>query len=123
MTDYDTESDAMIYHVTSVTDWEQAVAAGQYTPPAFAREGFIHCCHADQLSAVGNRYYHGQRGLVVLCIDPSQVTAPIVHEQAATRPEVFPHIYGPLNVDAVRRVVAFPPQADGTFEVPHDLLA
>lgn len=112
----------MIYHVTSAAEWEQAVTQGQYTPRAFAREGFIHCCHIDQLCAVGDRYYRGQPGLVVLCIAASQVSAPIIAEQAVTRQEVFPHIYGPLNVDAVHRVVAFLPQADGTFTVPQDLL-
>lgn len=112
----------MIYHITSAIDWQQAMAAGSYTPPAFASEGFMHCCHLPQLVAVGQRYYRGQTGLVVLCIDPAQVTAPLRHEPAAGRDELFPHLYGPLNLEAVRRAVPFLPQADGTFEVPHDLL-
>lgn len=112
----------MIYHVTSAIDWERAMVVGHYTPQAFAQEGFIHCCHVDQLSAVGNRYYRGQQGLVVLCIDPSQVTAPILYEPAAGRAERFPHLYGPLNPGAVLRVVTFRPRDDGTFEVPGDLL-
>jgi uncharacterized protein (DUF952 family) len=111
----------MIYHITFATDWQQAMTTGSYTPPAFAAEGFIHCCHLPQLTAVGQRYYRGRTGLVVLCIDPDQVTVPLRHEPAVGRDEVFPHLYGPLNCDAVRRVVPLPPQADGTFEVPQEL--
>ena len=112
----------MIYHITFASDWQQAMTAGAYTPPAFASEGFIHCCHVQQLVAVGQRYYRGQTGLVVLCIDPAQVTAPLRHEPAVGRNELFPHLYGPLNLDAVRRVVPFLPQADGAFVVPGELL-
>jgi uncharacterized protein (DUF952 family) len=112
----------MIYHITPAADWQHAVTRGSYTPPAFASEGFIHCCHVQQLVAVAQRYYPGQTGLVVLCIDPTRVTAPLQHEPGAGRDELFPHLYGALNLEAVRRVVPFLPQADGTFAVPRDLL-
>lgn len=112
----------MIYHITPAVNWQHAMAVGSYTPPAFASEGFIHCCHVQQLVAVGQRYYRGQTGLVVLCIDPTQVTAPLQYEPGAGRDELFPHLYGPLNLAAVRCVVPFLPQADGTFAVLRDLL-
>ena len=70
----------MLYHITSATAWEQAQRAGQYTPAAFAQEGFMHCSHAHQLAGVAYRYYRGQAGLVILCIEPEQATAPIKHD-------------------------------------------
>jgi uncharacterized protein (DUF952 family) len=112
----------MIYHITLATDWQPALTTGSYTPPAFATEGFIHCCQFEQLVAVGQRYFRGQMGLVVLCIDPAQVTAPLQYEAGAGRDELFPHLYGPLNLEAVHRVVPFLPRTDGTFAVPRDLL-
>lgn len=111
----------MFYHLTSAQAWEHAQESGQYVPAAFAQEGFIHCSYASQLAAVGNRYYRGLADLVVLCIDPMHVTAPIKHELSARSGDMYPHLYGPLNTTAVYAVLPFPPQADGTFQVPTDL--
>jgi hypothetical protein len=63
---------------------------------------------------------------VLLCIDPSRLKAAIKYEAASSGGDradagLFPHIYGPLNLDAVERVVAFPCRADGTFEMPWSL--
>jgi uncharacterized protein (DUF952 family) len=112
----------MIYHVTPAADWQHAVAVGQYTPAAFAYDGFIHCCHDHQLVAVGNRYYRGHSNLVVLCIDTTRLRPQVKHEPATGREELFPHIYGSLHCDAVVGVVPFPAQPDGTFALPRDLI-
>ena len=63
------------------------------------------------------RYYHGRRGLVLLGIDPQRVASPIRWEALGT-PEPYPHVYGPLNIDAVVTVWDFEPLADGSFELP-----
>jgi uncharacterized protein (DUF952 family) len=86
-------------------------------------QGFIHASTAAQVVATADRYYRGQDGLVLLCIDPGRVEAPVKHEAAGERPDagLFPHIYGPLNLDAVERAVAFPCRADGSFEMPWSL--
>jgi uncharacterized protein (DUF952 family) len=61
---------------------------------------------------------------VMLCIEPSRVTVPI-REDLVQFPEgiesLHPHFYGPLNVDAVVRVVALPPNRDGSFSLPAEL--
>ena len=55
-------------------------------------------------------------GLLLLVIDPDRVEHEIREEQSGD--ELFPHIYGPLNVDAVVEARPFPPNADGTFTAP-----
>ncbi len=110
----------MIYHITTESEWLHAKTIGAYKPSAFDREGFIHTSEAHQVLGVAHRYYQGQRDLVILCIDEHRVAAEIKREPA-TNNELFPHIYGLLNVDAVVSIVSFPLQADGTFELPSEI--
>jgi uncharacterized protein (DUF952 family) len=90
-------------------------------------EGFIHCSTAAQLESSGRRHFAGQTGLVVLEIDPlklrwelrweeSQEGRPrgglaehghVVGRPPSNQSEVYPHLYGPLDVDAVISVQSF----------------
>jgi len=85
-------------------------------------DGFIHCCTAAQLEYVGERYFRGQQDLILLCIDAGRVTAPIKYEDLNGEGMLFPHIYGPINTDAVNNVVAFRPNPDGTFRIPAEII-
>jgi uncharacterized protein (DUF952 family) len=78
---------------------------------------------------VANTFYHGQRGLVLLVIDPSQLQAELKWEPPAEpeptharEGELFPHIYGPINLDAVIEILAFEPDEDGNFTLPEALM-
>jgi uncharacterized protein (DUF952 family) len=115
--------DGTIYHITTREDWQAAQVAGEYRAESLETQGFIHTSTEAQLIDTADRYYRGQDELVLLCIDPSRVTAPIKHEAAGERHDagLFPHIYGPLNLDAVERALAFPCRADGSFEMPPEL--
>ncbi len=68
-----------------------------------------------------NEMFRGQKELVLLCIDPGKVTMPIDYEDCYESGQAFPHIYGPLNVEAVTTVIPFPPQKDGSFVLPEEL--
>jgi len=107
-----------IFHIVRRKEWAQAAPSGYYFHQSLDEEGFIHCSTAAQLPAVANRFYRGQPDLVVLTIAADRVMAPIVYEAPAEEPtsaERFPHLYGPLNVDAVVAVTPFLPAADGSF--------
>ncbi|MCW2784490.1 MAG: hypothetical protein JWP74_1007 [Marmoricola sp.] len=102
------EPDSRIYHLALVSDWETAVAAGSYTTSSLGvtleQEGFIHASRVDQWEATRRRYYSEVTDpLVLLVIDPGLLVAPLVLEESPTG-ETFPHIYGPLNLDAVVEV-------------------
>jgi uncharacterized protein (DUF952 family) len=108
----------VIYHILTSDEWEAASHSPSYSPAGFSADGFIHCCNEEQLEYVGNRYFRGQQDLVVLCIDTNGVTAPIKYEDLNGEGMLFPHIYGRLNTDAVKRAVNCPPGTDGTFRIP-----
>lgn len=112
---------APIYHVARRAEWQSAQGGADYAPAAFAADGFIHLCDAGSLADVGNRYFRGQTGLVVVEVDPLKVAPPIRYEDLLGGGLAYPHIYGPLNLDAVQRVMDFSPNADGTFSLPPQL--
>jgi len=108
----------MIYHIATAAEWKAGQEGTMYTPAAFDADGFIHLSGLDQVVDVANRYFRGQRALVLVCVDPDAVEAPITYEDLANQGQLHPHIYGKLNLDAVIRVIPFDPDPDGTFRNP-----
>lgn len=94
----------MIYHVVTGSSWQEALEQGFYEAGSLATEGFIHASRAEQLPGVLERYYKGQSDLYLLSIDETKLTAPLQVELAPSVNEMFPHIYGRLNLDAVIKV-------------------
>jgi uncharacterized protein (DUF952 family) len=111
-----------ILHATSRAAWSAAQAGGMYSADSLADEGFIHCSKAAQILRVADSFYHGQRGLVLLVIDPGRLTSKLRWEPGTDlASELFPHIYGPINLAAVLEVFDFEPAADGKFHLPGSL--
>lgn len=110
----------VIFHITAREAWERARPAGTYRPEAFAADGFIHCSTREQVVRVADARFRGTRGLVLLCIDTDRVAAEIVYENLEGGRELFPHVYGGLNADAVAEVLGFEPGADGRFSFPQN---
>jgi uncharacterized protein (DUF952 family) len=95
-----------IFHLATVAEWDAARASGAYTTSTIGRtlaeEGFIHASRADQWQGVRERYYADvTEPLVLLVIDTDRLTSPVVEERVGEGPETFPHVYGPINPDAV----------------------
>lgn len=102
------------YHLTPDEVWTAQEDTDAYRPEAYEADGFIHCTDGDvNLLAVANAWYQADaRSHVVLVIDPSLVSAPIRYEDPD---RIYPHIYGPLNRDAVIEVRRAVRLADGSF--------
>ena len=94
----------MIYHVTTKKIHDAAAQSGFYDAPSLQTEGFIHACSAEQLSGVFERYYPDKTGLFILHIDETLLTSLFKYELAPSVNEMFPHIFGVINNDAVVRV-------------------
>ena len=109
----------MIFHITPREAWEQAQVTGEYAADTLATEGFIHASTRRQVVATANSIFQGKPNLVLLCIEAARLTPEIRYEPADSG-ELFPHVYGPLNLDAIIQSFDFPPSADGTFELPPD---
>lgn len=110
---------AIIFHITKRDEWTKAKVEGSYRTEMFPIEGFIHCSTTDQVIQVANIRFSGQTGLVLLSIDPDKVTAEIIYENLEGGLQLFPHIYGGLNIDAVVQVAEFEPGVDGHFTLPN----
>jgi uncharacterized protein (DUF952 family) len=108
-----------IYHIASRADWEQAERDGSYMISTRGRtleqQGFIHCSDAGQVALVANFVFADASDLVLLVIDPSRVAARVQYDDVPGEPAPFPHIYGPLNADAVVEVRPFAAGPDGVF--------
>ena len=111
----------MIYHITPENNWHTAQQEGAYRADSLASEGFIHCSTARQVQRTANRFYRGKPGLLLLCINDQLVRSKIRYENLEGGSDLFPHIYGPLNLDAVAQALPFQPQADGTFILPEEV--
>ena len=113
----------MIYHILPKEDWAKARAAGIYEPESLPTEGFIHCSTVNQVIGSANAFFKGQTDLLLLTIDPEKVRAEVRYEDLAGEGLDFPHIYGPLNLDAVLKVSHLGQNQDGTFTLPTDVSA
>lgn len=95
----------LIHHLALAADWQEAIRAGVYCRStrglSLEQVGFIHACFAHQLAATQARFYADGPDLVLLSIDPARLTVPLRLEPPAGSEELFPHIYGPLALDAV----------------------
>jgi uncharacterized protein (DUF952 family) len=98
----------VIFHIAQRERWQAALADGSYTASTLGREladeGFIHMSTRAQVAGVLDRFYRDVPGLVLLHVDETRLTAPLVYEQVGAAPEPFPHLYGPLDVSAVVEV-------------------
>jgi uncharacterized protein (DUF952 family) len=95
----------IIYHITTVPEWNNAKQSGEYISPSLANEGFIHCSEAGQVPATLSRFFKGKTGLVKLSVDTAKLKSPMYYEWSPSVADTFPHIYGPINLDAVNEVV------------------
>lgn len=118
---------SIILHIVKRDQWQAAQAAGTHRTESLDTEGFIHCSTAAQVIRVANKFYSGQKDLILLCIDSDKVHSevrfepPINPQTRQPEPDVdeyFPHIYGELNTDAVVKTIDFPPGESGSFSLP-----
>ena len=108
----------MIYSIISRSVWEEVSKGDTYAPESLETDGFIHCSTAEQIPWVAGQYYAGRTNLLLLGIEERTLKAELVYEDLYELNELFPHIYGELNLDAVSKVLKFEPNADGTFSFP-----
>ena len=117
----------MICHITTHATWKAAQGNGEFQSPEFDDHGFIHCSTPEQVLLVANALFRGKLDLVLLVIDEGKLKSPVRWEPADAsqgrlpgfaQNAVFPHVYGPINLDAVVRTVSLDPTATGSFVLP-----
>jgi chorismate synthase len=94
-----------IFYITTVGAIEAAKTSGALIADSLSTEGFIHCSEACQLPGVIERFYKDVPDLQIVEISPSKLTSKLVYEKAADVDDWFPHVYGAVNWDAIKRNV------------------
>ena len=110
-----------IYHIARSDAWHGMTS--DYQGDTLDSEGFIHCSEAHQLWMVANSLFRGQSDLLLLSIDPTRLSAEIRYESPRGSTELFPHVYGPLNREAVVSVEPLVADSRGRFSAPEGLRA
>ena len=111
-------SDETIYHVCRHAEWKAACAAGAYDGSSQDQaDEFIHFSGAEQVVASAAKHRAGQVDLVLVAVDAAALGAAL-HWEASRGGAMFPHLYGPLPVAAVRWAKPLPLGADGRHVFP-----
>jgi uncharacterized protein (DUF952 family) len=92
-----------LHHVLTETAWAAAQATGIYAPPELAHDGFLHCCTSAQLGFVLARHFEDATGLLVLTFETDMLAVPLRWVNSEPDMPAFPHLYGPIPIDAVKR--------------------
>jgi uncharacterized protein (DUF952 family) len=112
---------ALIYHLALVDQWEAARQAGSYRISTLGKSlddgaAFIHLSTADQVGMVANFVYADVAApLCLLVIDTERLISALCDEDLDGIGISFPHLYGPLNLDAVVEVRPYERAADGRW--------
>jgi uncharacterized protein (DUF952 family) len=111
-----------LLHLADPADWVAAQAAGTYDRStrgaSLGEVGYVHCSYAHQVERVASFVFDDWDGdLVVLRIDPDLLGVHVVEENLEGGDELFPHVYGPIPVDAVTAVEPMR-RVDGAWRLP-----
>lgn len=116
--------EAVIYTMVRDADWRAAQAAGAYAGSAEdRRDGFLHFSTAAQLRGSAAKHRAGQADLWLLAADAAALGDALKWEPAAggSRPGLFPHLYAPLPLSALRNAAPLPLGADGLHIFPTEI--
>ncbi|MCA1622644.1 MAG: DUF952 domain-containing protein [Acidobacteria bacterium] len=92
-----------IYHIVLPEAWVKFKDEKFYEAESLRAEGFVHCSFAEQIETVLQRYYKDAKRVLILQIEPKLLTAKLV-EEASTKAEIYPHIYGKINREAIVKI-------------------
>ena len=107
-----------IYKISPASAWREAERAGVYRGSADdARDGYIHLSTASQLAETLRKHYFGQTGLFLIAVDADALGEALRWEKSRND-ELFPHLYGELDLGAVTDVLELRARSDGGHELP-----
>src|SRR3974390_1209422 len=107
-----------IYKICSASAWREAERSGLYRGSADdARDGFIHFSTAAQVGETARKHFFGQRALFLVEVDADALGEALRWERSRND-ELFPHLYGELDLGAVRGVYDLHARSDGYHDIP-----
>ena len=109
--------DDLIFHVVKKEDWKSQKKDSRYHPDSLDSEGFIHCASGNNIEDVTNRLYEGETNVLLIIINTTLVEPEIRYESSDDSDTKYPHIYGPLNMDAVVDKIELAAEDDGSYKI------
>lgn len=111
----------LIYKIVPETLWREAEAAGALIgAPIDLADGYIHLSSAAQVRETAARHFAGQDGLLLVAVDPAALGEALRWETSRGG-ALFPHLYAPLRLAAVRWSVPLPRDEAGRHLFPDQL--
>ena len=95
-----------IYHILDAPQWKEIENEAYYSPESLKKEGFIHFSTKKQLPVVKEKYFKDKPDLILLHVDALKLTAELKYELVYEQESLYPHLYGPLNLEAVIKAEA-----------------
>ncbi len=115
------KSEAVVYHLIRETDLKQRIQNGFIFEPSLKTEGFSHCATLLQIIPAAHRHYKGVKDLLLLKIEERYLIYPFRYDYVAKHAAHFPHVYGPINLSAVKKVFKMQINSDGSFRLPKNI--
>ena len=107
-----------IYKICPASTWREAERQGVYRGSADdARDGYIHFSTATQVAETARKFFTGQTGLFLVEVD-ADALGPALRWERSRNDELFPHLYGELDLGAVTGVQNLDTRADGSHAIP-----
>jgi uncharacterized protein (DUF952 family) len=112
---------ALIYKIVPAEIWRRAEGEGVFTGAGIdLADGFIHLSTAAQTRRTADLYFRGQTGLALIAIDADALGSALRYEPSRDG-ALFPHLYGPLPLSAVKASYALTSDAEGAFIFPEEI--
>ncbi|WP_016957356.1 DUF952 domain-containing protein [Catenovulum agarivorans] len=112
---YDGLMDPYIYLLSSEAEYQQGLATGEIVRDSLQTEGFIHASPKSQLNRVANKFYKNTEQPLILELDKKAITSEVKWEPATGG--LYPHIFGPININSVHKVVPISLDESGEFAI------
>ena len=109
--------DDLLFHITTNNDWKEFNNGGSYEPESFESEGFIHCSTGEQVEATANKIFGDKDEILLLVIDATTLHDDIKYEKDEDTGKKFPHLYSPLNTNAIIDKITIKAEDDGKFDI------
>ena len=107
-----------IYKISPASAWREAERQGVYRGSADdIRDGFIHFSTASQVAETAKKHFFGQTGLFLIEVD-ADVLGERLRWEPSRNDELFPHLYGELDLGAVIGVHSIRARSDGYHDIP-----
>lgn len=106
---------AVAFKIIAAEEWAGIQAAGAYEGSAVDHaDGYIHLSTETQFAETAAKHYAGRSDLMSLTVDLNLLGETLVWEPSRGG-QLFPHIYGPLPIEAVTARRLFSVDADGVL--------